>query len=102
VKKPFTDRPYTVLLRSFNGDHTDFFSGLYASLSWGVAGTDQTFLQYCWSMLQMEGKFDLDKLVKERVERCENGEKEPELYRATLEFVEGLVLEGGSCSHFTE
>lgn len=89
VTKPFTDRPYTTVVREFakNG-HKRFFTNLFVCNSWGVASKDIQFLYKAWGWLEMEGELDLDVLMKEATEACnEKMEAEPEVWRAGMESV---------------
>lgn len=93
VTKPFTDLPYTTYVKEFGTvGHLPFFTNLFVSKSWGVARKDIGFLQYLWKEFKMSGEFDIEKLVKDRVEKCTPGEgrypePEPEVYRRSLEEV---------------
>lgn len=60
ITKPFTDLPYTLVLRDF--DHTGYlplFSGFYIEMSWGVSPKDDEYLRFLWKKLGMEGECDL-------------------------------------------
>lgn len=86
VCKPYTDRPYTLIIRNFSEKGLKgFFSGIFASTSWGVCSHDYVFLQKLWKFLDMEkdyGKLDLEKLLKDHIEKCTQGlSTEPEIYR---------------------
>lgn len=86
VCKPYTDRPYTLVIRNFSDRGLkSFFSGIFASTSWGVSSHDYVFLNRLWMFLDMEkdyGKLDLEELLKDHVQRCTDGsEMEPEVYR---------------------
>lgn len=92
VCKPFTDLPYTSVLREFSKKgHTRFFTSLFVCPSWGVSRFDVPFLEYIWKhRLQMEGAFDMDQLLRAATEACyprEDGivpETEPEVYRRSI------------------
>lgn len=90
VRKPFTDRPYTVVIRKFSQNgFLHLFSSLYLIDSWG-ADTDNQFLKHLWDELEMEGTFDLDQILHDHCEKCFPGEghvpiSEPEVYRKTIE-----------------
>lgn len=94
VVKPYTDLPYVTLNLNFteNG-HLDFFTSLFICTSWGICSDDVMFLKQCWNNLEMNGEFDLDKMLKERIDRCKKGEPEPRVWRAFLEHVENLLIE---------
>lgn len=86
VQKPFTDKPYTLVIRSFDQRGLKcFFSGIFAATSWGVSSHDIAFLHKLWKFLDMEkdyGKLDLEMLLKDHVQRCtDDHEMEPEVYR---------------------
>jgi hypothetical protein len=86
VHKPFTDKPYTLVIRNFDQRGLKcFFSGIFAATSWGVSSHDIAFLHKLWKFLDMEkeyGKLDLEMLLKDHVQRCtEDHEMEPEVYR---------------------
>lgn len=108
VKKPNTDLPYTSVIRNFSKrGHQAFFPTLYICQSWGVSRHDLPFLSFIWKQLELEGEFDMDKMLKEATEKCypsKNGvpEPEPEVYRrsipdvlSTLQFQE----DGIQCGH---
>jgi hypothetical protein len=93
VCKPNTDRPYTLVIRNFsNRGLKSFFSGIFASTSWGVSSHDYVFLQKLWKFLDMEkdyGVLDLEELLKDHVKRCTDGsEMEPEVYRLSSKTVQ--------------
>lgn len=93
VCKPNTDRPYTLVIRNFSDRGLkSFFSGIFASTSWGVASHDYVFLQKLWKFLDMEkdyGVLDLEELLKDHVKRCTDGsEMEPEVYRLSSKTVQ--------------
>lgn len=110
VLKPYTDLPYTAVVRNWQ-DHKHFFSSLFVCKSWGVANTDLLFLKEAWNFLGMAGECDLEKMVKDRVESCfpREGyvpECEPEVYRRSLEQVLEYLndLDGSTengCMHST-
>lgn len=97
ITKPNVDRPYTVVLRNFvqNG-FSRLFTSLFVCTSWGVCRADREFLEQLWEELNMEGEFDLDKMLKEHTDLCHPGaghvpEAEPEVYRLDIkETVEQL------------
>lgn len=93
VDKPYTDRPYTAVVRSFSKrGFLPFFTALYVSKTWGVSSHDHLFLQRVWTHLNMEtehGALDLEKRLKEDIEKCLPGEgrvpeAEPEVYRTDI------------------
>jgi len=93
VWKPHTDRPYTTYVFNFSQvGHLPFFTNLFVCSSWGVARSDITFLQQVWNHLRMVGDFDIEDLLRDRVERCTPGEgrvpePEPDVYRRGIEEV---------------
>lgn len=92
IDKPFTDRPYTTIIRSFStAGYLPVFTSLYIDPSWGL-GKDNSFLAELWVHLGMNastGLLDLDSRVKDHIRRCspEDGipEAEPEVYRMSIE-----------------
>ena len=93
VDKPYTDRPYTAVIRSFSKrGFLPFFTALYVCTSWGVCSNDHLFLQRLWSHLNMEGEYgplNLEQRLKEDIEKCLPGEgkvpeAEPEVYRCDI------------------
>jgi hypothetical protein len=92
ICKPFTDLPYTSVLRDYSKKGpTRFFSSLFVCPSWGVSRFDVPFLEYIWKhRLNMDGVFDMDQLLREATEACyprDDGvvpETEPEVYRRAL------------------
>lgn len=95
VCKPFTDLPYTSVVREFSKKgHTRFFSSLFVCPSWGVSRFDVPFLEHVWKhRLEMDGIFNMDDLLREATEACYPGEggsipePEPEVYRRSMEEV---------------
>lgn len=99
VIKPYTDRPYTSVIREYSKKgFLPFFTSLYVCTSWGVCSKDHQFLQQVWHYLKMQekhGDLDLERRLKEDVEKClpREGhvpEAEPEVYRLTIEEVRAL------------
>ena len=94
ITKPFTDRPYTVVIRNFSQNGLKpLFTSLFVDSSWGFSH-DVEFLALLWRHLGLIyefGELDLAKELKAHTERCrpqENGEApeaEPELYRMSIE-----------------
>lgn len=108
VKKPFTDLPYTSVIRNFSErGHKAFFPTLYICQSWGVSRYDLSFLSFMWKELKLEGDFDMDSMLKEATEKCypsENGppEPEPEVYRRGISDVLATLQtqqDGYECGH---
>lgn len=90
VTKPFTDLPYTSVTFNYSAKgHKPFFTDLFIAPSWGVAQNDIQFLKHVWEKFNMEGEFNLDKMLKEATENCVPGEchvpaPEPVVYRRTI------------------
>lgn len=93
IVKPYTDLPYTVVLRDFVRDgYLRLFTSIFICQSWGVSRDDHLFLKELWVRLGMEGECDLEKMLKEHTELCFPGKgnvpiSEPEVYRNNLEDV---------------
>lgn len=89
ITKPNTDRPYTTYVEDYQSKVKDLFSNFFICTSWGVAPADINFLNelWKWKMMDTAEKFDCEKLLKDRIDRCRNGEPEPRVYRKTLEDV---------------
>jgi hypothetical protein len=96
VVKPYTDKPYTTVIREFKKKgFLPFFTSLYVCSSWGVCSKDHQFLQHLWNHLKMQeehGDLDLERRLKEDIEKCLPKEgyvpdAEPEVYRLTIEEV---------------
>ena len=95
ITKPYTDLPYTSLIRNFSTKgHKAFFPTLYICPSWGVSRYDLPFLQSLWS--QEFGfpaeEFDMDNMLQMATDACypKEGmipEPEPEVYRRVIEDV---------------
>lgn len=91
IKKPYTDRPYTVVLRKFSENgFKKLFTSLFICSSWGFAQSDRDFSAKLWEQLDMEGEYDLDAMLKAHTDSCHPGkgnvpECEPEVYRLTIE-----------------
>jgi hypothetical protein len=90
IRKPKTDRPYTVVIRQFSEKgFLPLFSSLFIADSWGCE-QDKLFLTKLWPYMKMEGVCDLEKLLQDHTEACLPGEgkiptAEPEVYRRTLD-----------------
>lgn len=96
VDKPYTDLPYTVVIRNFSKrGFVPFFTALYVCSSWGVCSKDHEFLTILWNHLGMKkdhGELNLEKRLKENIERCTPSEgnvpeAEPEVYRRSIQEV---------------
>jgi len=92
IIKPFTDRPYTLILRQFSKrGFAPLFTGLYIATSWGVCSKDYAFLEKLWTHLELQktlGPIDLMNRLKDDINKCEeHPELEPEMYRETLDEV---------------
>lgn len=89
VTKPNVDRPYTVVIRNYASTGlVPFFTSLFISKSWGVAGADYAFLKSVWQQY-MQGDFDLDGMLKQATEACYPSSQsppipEPEVYRKSM------------------
>lgn len=101
VQKPFTDLPYTSVLRNFSLKGVrPFFTSLYVCSSWGVSRHDLVFLKELWVHefnLDIE-EFNIDLMLKEATEACypQPGmipELEPEVYRRDIEHVKQVLQE---------
>lgn len=98
VDKPYTDKPYTVVIRNFKQrDFLPLFTALFVCNSWGVCNQDIAFLAQVWTYLAMEkyGELDLETRLKEDIEKCSPKEgrvpeAEPEVYRLTIDEVKTL------------
>lgn len=118
VCKPFTDLPYTSVIRSFSlKGAKPFFPSLYICPSWGVSRHDLPFLKYVWSSEFGfdPNEFDMDLFLKEATEACypQPGmipELEPEVYRRSIEDVlitlrdrkNGVACGSGKSHGFTQ
>jgi hypothetical protein len=95
VCKPFTDLPYTSVIRNFSlKGAKPFFPSLYICPSWGVSRHDLPFLKFIWAheFGFDSNEFDMDLFLKEATEACypQPGmipELEPEVYRRSIEDV---------------
>ncbi len=94
VEKPFCDLPYTLVIRDYaKRGLKPFFTGLYICESWGISRRDTEFLALLWDQWNMDGKFDLDTMLKEAVAKCYPSteepfvDAEPEVYRRSLDQV---------------
>lgn len=89
ITKPNTDRPYTTYVEGYQHKVKDLFSNFFISTSWGVSPADVAFLKelWKWKMMDTREEFDCENLLKERIDRCRNGEPEPKVYRKTIEDV---------------
>ena len=71
------------------------FSGFFAASSWGAAIADIQFMNQLWKWKEMPGDFNCEAVVKARVDRVvKGGEKEPRVWRNTLENVVEIVESG--------
>lgn len=89
VNKPYTDRPYTAVIRDFQQrGMRPFFTALFVSNSWGLCQGDIDFLKNYWDA-EMDGDFDLERMLKEDTEACypsatHSPRGEPEVYRKSI------------------
>jgi hypothetical protein len=85
ISKPYTDNPYTVVIRNFGLlGFEPLFTALYVCQSWGVSSMDHTFLVQLWKHLKLPGELDLENRLKLEIEKCKNGKPEPEVYRLDI------------------
>lgn len=85
VIKPFTDLPYTAVIRNFSEvGFEPLFTALYVSQSWGVCNLDYAFLVNLWTHLNMQGDLNLEKRLAAEIQLCQQGKPEPELYRLDI------------------
>lgn len=91
IIKPYTDLPYTTIIRNYSErGFLPVFTALYVCQSWGVTNLDHGFMYKLWEYLNMSAKYgelDLEKLLKDDIEKCKQGFPEPEVYRASIEGV---------------
>jgi hypothetical protein len=92
IERPYTDLPFTTVTYDFETKgHLPFFSSLFVSNVWGISGNDILFLKHMWGVFNMDGVFDIDKLVRDRVDACtrtcSDSDPEPVVYRRTIEEV---------------
>lgn len=94
ICKPFTDRPFTAVVRQFkNRGYLPLFTSYYVSSAWGLTNYDHLFLCRIWDHLKMEeehGPIDLERRLKEDIAKClpdnpGGPEAEPELYRVSID-----------------
>lgn len=91
VTKPFTDRPYTTIIRQYSKKGKEpMFTSFFICPSWGVCNHDIVFLKKLWKHLDMPGELDVNEKLKEHVARCQpdypgGPEAEPEVYRSSIE-----------------
>jgi hypothetical protein len=92
ITKPYTDKPYTCVVRDFDkAGYEPIFTSLYVCQSWGVSNHDHLFLQRLWVHLGMAGELDLENRLKQEIELCKNGKREPEVYRADIDSVKSQM-----------
>lgn len=92
LDKPNTDRPYTVVQPNYKTlGHFPFFSSLFIDPSFGLAQADCNYLGYLWQRLEMNGQFDLEKIV---IDRTKDGNPEPILHREPIEAVIKIIESG--------
>lgn len=85
VTKPYTDHPYTAVIRDFESKGFEpMFTALYVASSWGVCNHDHAFLERLWKYLNMPGSLDLENRLKCEIQKCQEGMPEPELYRLDI------------------
>jgi hypothetical protein len=92
VDKPFTDRPYTLLIEDYQ-NLVPLFTGLYVSTSWGVCNADYAFLEKLWQFLELEkdhGPLNLRERLLDEIGACHMGKPEPKLYRLPISDVKGM------------
>lgn len=85
INKPYTDRPYTAVIRNFERvGFEPLFTALYVASSWGVCSHDHMFLIKLWQHLNMNGNLDLENRLACEIKLCQEGKPEPELYRLCI------------------
>lgn len=94
IIKPYTDKPYTCVIRDYkNRGEEPFYTALYVCTSWGVCSKDHEFLSHLWNhRMKGMGPLDLENRLKKAIENCTPREgfipdSEPEVYRLTIEEV---------------
>lgn len=110
ITKPYTDLPYTSLIRNFSvKGHKAFFPTLYICPSWGVSRYDLPFLKSLW--VEEFGfdanEFDMDKMLQMATDACypKEGvipEPEPEVYRRVIEDVKHTLKKRKSGNEYHE
>jgi len=93
ITKPYTDRPYTIVIRNFSEKGLKpLFTSLFIDSSWGFS-RDVEFLEKLWGHLGLiyeYGELDIGKELKEHTKSCfpqdggECPEAEPEVYRMSI------------------
>lgn len=93
ITKPYTDRPYTIVIRNFSENGLKpLFTSLFIDSSWGFS-RDVEFLEKLWKHLGLffeYGELDMGKELKDHTERCfpqgdgKCPEAEPEVYRMSI------------------
>lgn len=94
ICKPFTDRPFTAVVRKYKErGFLPLFTAYYVSSAWGVTNYDHLFLLKIWDHLGMKethGVLDLEQRLKEDIAKClpdnpGGPESEPEVYRLSID-----------------
>lgn len=89
VKKPFVERPFTVLIERFSTKGAgSLFTDLFSCPDWGKEHLDIKFLESLWTHLGLrdDAPFDMEAMLKHATEACypnEDGQilAEPKVYR---------------------
>lgn len=96
IKKPLTDRPYTIVIDNWTPDKMIFmFSSICSVPSFGVLYPhDRNFIVSLWKWKNMSGDFNLNELSDKHVSAVKAGEiHEPIVYRLSGEDVRNIYLE---------
>lgn len=111
VTKPYTDRPYTCVIRNYpERTVLPFFTALFVCNSWGRTNLDIVFLYKIWDHLNMakeHGPLDLENRLKEEVAKCfpdypGGANAEPEVYRLSIEQLWEQWSNKRACDDFIE
>lgn len=98
IVKPNVLEPYVTLVEDIETYPMDMYTNWFKSQSFGVYEGDIAFLHKIWEHHGGKGVLNLEKEYEKRVKRCEGGEKEPLVWRSSLEKVMDIYKNARDCS----
>lgn len=87
IIKPNVIEPYVTMVEDYKNHPMDMYTNWFKCTSWGVSNADVSFMYQLWKHHGEEGILDLEKEYEKRVQRVLDGEKEPLVWRNSLENV---------------
>lgn len=98
IVKPHVEEPYVTMVEDYKSHPMDMYTNFFKSQSWGVSNYDIAFLKQLWIHHGETEEFNLEKEYEKRIQRVLAGEKEPLVWRNTLENVMDIYSEAVEAS----